>query len=104
MEASRPRPARRALGPPVPLSLVVVHYHTRPSLERLLQSLRETNPSPLREILVVNNSGDPLEDLVSGCPWPARVIVPGRNLGYARGVNEGIRASGEDLILVLNPD
>jgi hypothetical protein len=88
----------------VPVSLVVVHYHTRPALERLLRSLREAAPEPLREILVVNNSGDPVEDLLPGLPWPARVIAPGRNLGYARGVNEGIRAAREDQVLILNPD
>jgi len=86
------------------VSLIVVHYHTRPALGRLLQSLRDAHPEPLREILIVNNSGDPLEDLVSGLPWPARILAPGSNLGYARGVNEGIRAAREDAILILNPD
>ncbi|TMQ49190.1 MAG: glycosyltransferase [Candidatus Eisenbacteria bacterium] len=88
----------------MPLSLVVVHYHTRPALERLIRSLRESRPSPLRELLVVNNSAEPIEDLVRDLPWPARVIAPGRNLGYARGVNEGIRAAKEDRVLILNPD
>jgi N-acetylglucosaminyl-diphospho-decaprenol L-rhamnosyltransferase len=87
------------------LSLVVVHYHTRPALTRLLQSLRESRPSPVRELLVVNNSGEPIEDLLQqDLPWPARVLQPGRNLGYARGVNEGIRAAREDRVLILNPD
>src|SRR5439155_909697 len=52
----------------------------------------------------VNNSAEPIEDLVRDLPWPARVIAPGRNLGYARGVNEGIRAAKEDRVLILNPD
>ena len=30
----------------MPLSLVVVHYHTRPALERLLRSLREITADP----------------------------------------------------------
>jgi len=88
----------------VSLSLIVVHYRSRPALERLLASLREAEPAPLREILVVNNSGDPVEDLLHGLPWPARVMTPGRNLGYARGVNEGIRAAREEQVLILNPD
>ncbi len=86
------------------LSLVIVHYRSLPALERLLRSLRDSRPAPLREILVVNNSGEPLEDLVRDQPWPVRLIVPGRNLGYARGVNEGIRAAREDQVLILNPD
>lgn len=86
------------------LSLVVVHYLARPALGRLLESLRETRPVSLREIVIVNNSGEPLDDLLVGLPWPARILAPGRNVGYARGVNEGIRAAREEEILVLNPD
>ena len=86
------------------LSLVIVHYHTRPALDRLLRSLRDSQPAPVGEILVVNNSGEPLEDLLLGLPWPTRLLTPGRNLGYARGVNEGIRAAREEQVLILNPD
>ncbi|HXL15159.1 MAG TPA: glycosyltransferase, partial [Methylomirabilota bacterium] len=86
------------------VSLVIVHYLSRPALERLIGSLREARPAPLREILIVNNSGDPVEDLLLNLPWPARVLESGRNLGYARGVNEGIRGAREDQVLILNPD
>jgi len=86
------------------VSLIVVHYHTRPALSRLLQSLLSAPPAPLKEVLIVNNSGEALDDLVAGLPWPARVIATGRNLGYARGVNEGIRAAREEDLLILNPD
>ena len=88
----------------MPLSVIVVAYRSRPALERLLGSLRASRPEPVRELLIVNNSGESLEDLLSGLPWPARVVAPGRNLGYARGVNEGIRAAREDEVLILNPD
>jgi len=88
----------------VSLSVIVVHYQSRPALERLLRSLGATRPDPVRELLIVNNSGEAIEDLLEGLPWPARVIAPGRNLGYARGVNEGIRAAREDQVLILNPD
>ena len=86
------------------VSLVIVHYQSRAALLRLLGSLREAKPAPVREILVVNNSGDPIEDLLRDLPWPARLLAPGRNLGYARGVNEGIRIAREDQVLILNPD
>jgi N-acetylglucosaminyl-diphospho-decaprenol L-rhamnosyltransferase len=88
----------------VGLSLIVVHYRSREPLRHLLDSLREVRPEPLREILVVNNSGEPLEDLLAGLPWPIRVLVPGKNVGYARGVNAGLRAAQEADALILNPD
>ncbi|MEK7315788.1 MAG: glycosyltransferase family 2 protein, partial [Candidatus Eisenbacteria bacterium] len=86
------------------LTLVIVHYRTREPLARLLASLRAARPEPLREIVIVNNSGEPLDDLVSGSGFPTRVLSPGENLGYARGVNAGIRAATEEDILILNPD
>lgn len=86
------------------LTLLVVHYLTREPLARLIQSLRRARPAPLREILVVNNSGEPVDDLLADLPWPTRVLAPARNLGYARGVNAGLRASGGDDVLILNPD
>jgi GT2 family glycosyltransferase len=88
----------------VGVSLIVVHYRTREPLARLLESLRVSNPAPLREILVVNNSGEPLDDLLLRAGWPVRVLDPGKNLGYAGGVNAGIRAASEEDLLILNPD
>ena len=86
------------------LSLIVVHYWTREALERLFASLREAKPAPLREIVIVNNSGESLDDLVASTGWPTRVLEPGRNLGYARGVNAGIRAATAEDVLIVNPD
>jgi hypothetical protein len=88
----------------VSVSLVVVHYRSREALERLLASLRAARPRSLQEILIVNNSGEPIEDLAPTAGWPVRILSPGRNLGYARGVNEGIRAAAGEDLLILNPD
>ncbi|HET7497908.1 MAG TPA: glycosyltransferase family 2 protein [Candidatus Eisenbacteria bacterium] len=86
------------------LALVIVHYRTGDALARLLASLAATRPAPVSEIVVVNNSGEPIDAVLAGSPWPVRVIAPGRNVGYARGVNAGIRAVGDRDVLVLNPD
>jgi len=86
------------------VTLVVVHYRTREPLRRLLASVREARPAPLREIVIVNNSGEPLDDLTTAGGLPTRILVPGSNLGYARGVNRGIRAATEEDVLILNPD
>ncbi|HKQ19001.1 MAG TPA: glycosyltransferase family 2 protein [Candidatus Eisenbacteria bacterium] len=86
------------------LSLIVVHYQTREALGRLFASLSAAKPGPLREIVVVNNSGEALDDLVSSAGWPTRLLASGRNLGYAKGVNAGIRAASAEDVLILNPD
>ncbi len=86
------------------VALVVVHYRTREPLSRLLASLRAARPAPIREIVIVNNSGEPLDDLAATSGLPTRILSPGKNLGYAKGVNLGIRAATEEDVLILNPD
>ncbi len=86
------------------VSLIVVHYATPTALARLLASLRAARPASISEIVIVNNSGESLDEATQGSGWPTRVLTPGRNLGYARGVNEGIRAATEEDVLILNPD
>ena len=85
-------------------TLVVVHYRSRDALQRLVESVRDFAPPSVREIVAVNNSGEPIEDLLQGAGRPFRVLSPGRNLGYARGVNEGVRVAAEEDLLILNPD
>ena len=59
LASARSRPPRRALGAPrVGISLVVVHYKTREALERLARRSEPPSRPALREILIVNNSGD----------------------------------------------
>src|SRR5690349_376916 len=86
------------------VTLVVVHYRSREPLARLLASLRDARPAAIREVVIVNNSGEALDDLTGGSGLPTKVLAPGRNLGYARGVNLGIQASTQEDVLILNPD
>ena len=87
------------------ITIVVVHYRTRDALSRLLLSMGHTlEPTAARQLLVINNSGEEIEDLLRQSPIPWRVIRPPGNVGYARGVNLGILEAGEDDVLILNPD
>ena len=105
LEAAPPGSLRGALASSVAITLVVVHYRTRDPLSRLILSLRHTpQPASAQQLLVINNSGEDIEDLLGPSPIPWRVIRPGENVGYARGVNLGIQEAGEDDVLILNPD
>jgi len=86
------------------VTVVVVHYRTREPLARLIASLRAARPEAIRELILVNNSGEPLDDLAASSGLPTRIVAPGANVGYARGVNMGLRAAAEADVLVLNPD
>jgi GT2 family glycosyltransferase len=75
---------------------VVVHWHN----EELLAGLVAAWPrDPRFELLVVDNGSS--AELPAG---PARILRPGRNLGFAGGANEGIAAARAPILLILNPD
>lgn len=87
MTPSTPAPA---------LSAVVVHWRNEGALAELLAAWPD---DPRFELLVVDNGG-----ALDGLAPPARLLAPGRNLGFAGGVNAGVEATRGELVLLLNPD
>jgi N-acetylglucosaminyl-diphospho-decaprenol L-rhamnosyltransferase len=87
------------------LTIVIVSFNTRTELEACLGSLAADPPRLSHDIVVVDNApGDGTADAIRE-RWPGvRLIEPGRNVGFAAGNNLGIRASGSDLIVLLNSD
>lgn len=88
------------------VSAVVVTYHTGPSLRECLAALLAQQG--LREILVVDNGNDP-----STRQWlaawaaaesRAKVLLPGRNIGFAAGCNFGAAAAQGRMLAFVNPD
>lgn len=78
------------------ISAVVVHWRDEEHLAELVDAWPRDGAF---ELLVVDNSGT--LDLL---PPPARLISPGRNLGFAGGVNRGLAVARAPWILILNPD
>ncbi len=78
------------------LTAVVVHWRDEQHLEQLLAAWPDDTTI---ELLVVDNSGT-----LSRLPAPARLIAPGRNLGFAGGVNRGVEEAQASIVLVLNAD
>lgn len=78
------------------LSAAVVHWRSEDHLAELLAAWP---PDPRFELLVVDNSGG-----LGELPPPARRIAPGRNLGFAGGVNRAAAAARAPVVLILNPD
>jgi GT2 family glycosyltransferase len=78
------------------LSGIVVHWRN----EDLLAELTAAWPrDPRFELLVVDNGST--APLTLG---PARLLQPGRNLGFAGGANAGIAEARAPIVLLLNPD
>lgn len=89
------------------VTVVIVTFRSAHLLPDLFRSLPEAMAGiPDHELVIVDNASDDqtlavVRELAPG----ASVIALAANLGYAAGVNAGIRAArGRDAVLVLNPD
>jgi len=105
--AIEPRGASETHGPgavaALPVSVVIITYNSSAYIRDCLRSLREA--ACVREVLVVDNaSTDGSAELVARDFPEVRLLTNEKNVGYARGVNRGLRESREPFVLVLNPD
>lgn len=88
------------------LSIIIVNYKNPALLRLCLMSLKRTlSPKLNYEILVVDiSSGIETQNVVLE-EFPSVKLLPfKKNIGYTRGVNEGIKASSGKYCLILNPD
>lgn len=87
------------------VGVVLVHYRTpelvRPAVEAFGAELERIGAAA--RIVLVDNGSEP-DSRVLWRDLPIERIEPGRNLGYAGGVNRGIAAVDADRLLVANPD
>ncbi|HYL04576.1 MAG TPA: glycosyltransferase, partial [Thermoanaerobaculia bacterium] len=97
-------------GSPARLAVVLVHYHTPrlaaaavAALQRDLAAGEGAAAGLEVEWLLVDNGSDP-EGRELLASLPVRILEPGRNLGFAGGVNLGVASSSAESILLLNPD
>jgi GT2 family glycosyltransferase len=86
------------------LSVVIVAWNSRDELSRSLPALLpELDPDD--ELIVVDNgSTDGTAEIVRELAPQARLVQPGRNLGFAAGVNAGADEATGELLVILNPD
>ncbi|MFI5051235.1 MAG: glycosyltransferase, partial [Gaiellales bacterium] len=96
-----------AAGPVRRISAVVVNHRTPADTYLAVRSLAASE-RPLDRIVVVDNDDSPqLAGAVAGWGDAVRYLHTGRNLGFAGGVNAGVRAAladGADAVLLVNSD
>ena len=91
------------------LSIVIINYKTPELLRQCLASIYEISPAKEAdfdwEVLVVDSASERVSRDIVKHEFPnAKLLDFKKNLGFARGVNEGIKSSTGDFILILNPD
>jgi|SRR5665213_1547505 len=100
--AGGPSPAPSASRDTAGVTAVVVNHDAGDALLRCVASLRAAG---VAEIVVVDNaSSDGSLARLAASDLDAVLVPTGRNLGYGRGVNAGLRRASGDILLVCNPD
>jgi GT2 family glycosyltransferase len=86
------------------LAVVIVSFEARETLLAGLGALYAHATLPLELVVVDNASTDGSADAVRARYPEALTIANAENAGFARGCNQGWRASRAPLVLFLNPD
>lgn len=87
------------------VSIVIVSYNGRDFLRRCLASVYEHTRDIDFEVVVVDNaSQDGTPEMVAAAFPQVTLLRRATNAGFARGVNEGIRAARGETFFLLNPD
>jgi len=86
------------------ISIIIPNRDGAAFLETCLRSLRAQECSDMEVIVVDNASQDASAAIVQSAMPDAVLMMESRNLGFAGGVNAGIRASRGEWVAVLNND
>lgn len=85
------------------VTAVIVNYNSGLWLQRCIETLRGRG-SDLPAIIVIDNaSSDASVELLPELPG-VTIRRAHRNLGFGRGVNQGLRKAATEYVLVINPD
>jgi GT2 family glycosyltransferase len=86
------------------LSVLIVTWNSREELVRTLPALLPELVEGDELIVVDNDSTDGTSEAVVATAPAARIVRSGCNAGFAAACNQGARAAGGELLVILNPD
>jgi hypothetical protein len=87
------------------LSAVIVNYKSRTEVLECLATLAADTAGLAAEVVVVDNDSRDGTGAALAERFPAvRFVQNTENVGFARAVNQGIRATAGEFVLLLNPD
>ncbi len=87
------------------VSVVIVTYNSADEISRCLTSVYAEAGEIDQEVVVVDNqSKDDTVKIIQDQFPQVNLVLPGENLGFAKGVNLGVKSSEGEYVLLLNPD
>ncbi|OGS06287.1 MAG: hypothetical protein A2270_07610 [Elusimicrobia bacterium RIFOXYA12_FULL_51_18] len=84
-------------------SLIIPVYNALPHLKKCVESAVKTADWPYELILVDNASGLPTRKYIKSLPKAVKIFNPA-NYGFAKAVNQGIKAAKGEFIVLVNSD
>lgn len=87
------------------LSIIITHHKTPELLYLCVKSIKNTIKDINYEIIIVDSETEKENQELIKEKWPeSKFISFNKNLGYSKIVNEGIKESTGDYVLILNAD
>lgn len=86
------------------VSVVIPNYNGEKFIDLCLSSLSKQSFKDYETIFVDNNSSDKSLEIVKGSYPEIKILALNENYGFSRAVNEGIRASKGEYVVLLNND
>jgi GT2 family glycosyltransferase len=87
------------------ISIIAVNYNNSPVTYEFLRSIKEQNTYDNVEVIIVDNGS--AENPSAGCKaiYPeVKMVLTGKNLGFAGGNNAGIAIAGGEFFFMVNND
>jgi N-acetylglucosaminyl-diphospho-decaprenol L-rhamnosyltransferase len=87
------------------VAIVIVSYNSKDHIGECLESVFTQRKSVTQQVIVVDNKpGDGTAEYVRENFPEVQLVQPGENLGFAKGVNLGVKHADAEFVLLLNPD
>ena len=87
------------------VAIVIVSYNSKDHIGECLESVFTQRKSVNQQVIVVDNKpGDGTAEYVRENFPEVQLVLPGENLGFAKGVNLGVSHADAEFVLLLNPD
>jgi N-acetylglucosaminyl-diphospho-decaprenol L-rhamnosyltransferase len=87
------------------VAIVIVSYNSQDHIGACLESVFAQRKSVTQQVIVVDNdSRDGTVNFIRENFPEVELVLPGTNLGFAKGVNLGVKHSNAEFVLLLNPD
>lgn len=91
------------------LSIIIVNWNTKKLLEQCLESILNYGKNVNYEMIIIDNNSDDrsaeaIKEFSNSTNKQVKIILNNQNLGFAKAVNQGVKISQGEYILLLNPD